>query len=58
MKRTDMITYDHGDAYRVYEEEGRLYYRAHGTICGTWPEYCEKGDPISTWKRKNAEGKK
>ena len=46
MKRTDMITFDMGKAYRVYEDkDGRLYYRAHGTVFGTWIDQCIKGNP-------------
>ena len=45
MKRTDLITFDFGKAYRVYQDkDGRLYYKAKGHWCGTWPEYCIKED--------------
>lgn len=41
MKRTNMFTYDQGNAYRVFQDtDGRLYYRAHGHLNGTFPEYC------------------
>lgn len=46
MKRTDLITFDNGKAYRVYEDrDGRLYYRMQGVLHGTWKEYCIKGKP-------------
>lgn len=46
MKRTDLITFDNGEAYHVYEDKnGRFYYRAQGVLHGTWKKYCIKGKP-------------
>lgn len=46
MKRTNLITFDNGKAYRVYKDvDNRLFYKAHGTLFGTYIEYCVEGTP-------------
>ena len=51
-KRTDLITFENGDAFRIYKDEsGKLYYRRFGFWHSTFIEYCEKGRPTSAYKR-------
>lgn len=41
MKRTNLVTYQFGECFRVYEDtDGRLYYRFNGQLHGTFIEYC------------------
>lgn len=46
MKRTNLVTFENGKAYRVYKDtDGKLYYKYGGHLCGTFIEYCKVGKP-------------
>ena len=41
-KKTNLMTYENSKYRRVYEKDGRLFYRLGNFWHGTFREYCEE----------------